>query len=180
MKTLLALATSLLLASCAFTRPSDTGAAVGTLVDQLQIAIDLIDESEASAALPPLKSATIVISSKVVNTADLGASLVVAGKGVRKNTSSNTVTLVLIPNLAKAEFVQGVAGQRLAESVIQALSGLENAKGLALQSLKVNLALDLVRTASGGIEIELAGVSIGGSSSSERTTGHSLTLLFSA
>ena len=173
-----AVATFLLSGCATLMSPQETQMAVKQLVDQVQVATDSISTQTAGTSLPPLQSAELTLSSKAVKTDAGEVSLFISAKGGRTQTDTNSMTLVLVPNPTPLEAFSPGPGKDIADAVVAAVAALKDMKGLTLKSLSVTAALEVVKTAGGGVEVELAGVTLGGTTEKAVTSGHSLKLTF--
>ncbi len=163
---------------CATFSPKETQIAVKQLVDQVQTAVDIIEQQTSGSEFPPLKMAELTLSSKAKKEANGQVALFLSAKGGKAQTDSNSITLVLIPNPIRAKGLVKGPGQNIANAVVAAVSGLKDIQGLKLKSLTVVAELEIVTDAAGGIKVELSGVSIEGQASKTVTTGHSLKIVF--
>ena len=166
------------LSGCAAMTPAETQVTVKTLVDQIQVATDRISKETAGTSLPPLKQAELTISSKAQLERNGEVGLILSAKGGKTLTDENSMTLVLTPNANSDKTWARGPGQDIADSVIAAVAGLKGSSGLTLTSLSVTASLVVVKTVTGGLEVKLSGVSIGGKSEKVMTSGHSLKLIF--
>ena len=178
-KMLAALVIIYLSSGCASLTTTETSAAVGEVISQLQIAIDRINAETTSSDLPPLKAATVVLSSQTEVTDSGEVSFFVKGGGARATTDVNTLTLVLEPSPAAIGKVDEGAGNAMADAVIGTMEAMAKVQGLEVANLKVSVALQIERTAEGGFEVEFAGLSTEGGRSRVVTTGHSMLIEFS-
>ena len=159
--------------------PKTTNIAVSSLLDEIQIAINEIDKKIKGTSLPPFKSAELKLSTEAGKTKSGEASLVLSGKEGRSDTSSNTITLILVPNSSTAKGLTKSRGHEIADYVIAAVTAIDDKNFLKLKTLTVESGLKVVEKQSGGIEIELIGVTVKGESSSEAINNNSLKLIFS-
>lgn len=182
MKNLILLITVLLLSGCAGMNKmtvEETNIAVSSLLDEIQIAINEIDQlTSESESLPPFSSAEVTLSTVASKMKDGSASLVLSGGGSKKTTSSNSITLELVANtITPNDFVES-EGHLIAGYVIAAVRAVDSNKFLKLKTLNVESGLIVTKNDEGGIEIELAGISVKAKKYRELSTGHSLTLKF--
>jgi hypothetical protein len=167
------------LSACASLQtPKETNIAVSSLLDEIQIAINEIDEKIQDSSLPPFQSATIKLSTSAGKTTDGKASLVLSGEASKTTTNSHTITLELVPNPNNAKSLNRTTGHEIAEYVIAAVTAIDEENFLKLKTLNVEAGLEVKRTKQGGIEIELSGVSIGATHSGENSSSHNLKLTF--
>ena len=170
---------ALYLSGCASLTPAETQLAVKELVTQVQVAVNKIrNNSEASSVIPPLKSAELTLSSKAEKDTSGKVALFVSAGGGRKQSDANSITLVLVPNPGGINMLDKGRGEEIADAVLAAVAALDDLKDLKLRSLTVVAALEVVKNAEGGLEIELSGVSVEGGSKKVLTTGNSLKLVF--
>ncbi len=167
------------LSACASLQtPKETNITVSTLLDEVQIAINEIDKKTKGSSLPPFQSATIKLSTAAGKTTDGKASLVLSGELSKTTTSSNSITLELVPNPDNAESLGRSTGHDIAEYVIAAVTAIDEENFLKLKTLNVETGLEVKKTNQGGIEIELSGVSIGATHSGNSSSGNNLKLTF--
>lgn len=179
MKRIVTLVFVLILSACTGLKsPEQTGVAVGKLLNQVQIAIDEISKSSESSSLPPLKKAEITVSTEYARSAVGGATVFLSAKGEKSTTDNSSLTLTLEPNPSSEKPLDTGIGQNIAKYVLAAVEAVEKQKSLKLSKLNVEVGLEIVQTAEGGIEIEISGVSIEGKKTNSSTSGHKLTLLF--
>jgi len=169
----------LVMSGCATLRtPQETNIAVSSLLDEIQIAINEINDKTKGTSLPPFKGAELTLSTKAGTTTSGGASLVLSGKGSNVTTDSNIITLELVPNPSAAKSLARSTGHEIAEHVIASVTAIDAKKFLRLNTLTVEAGLEVVQTIGGGIKVELVGVSVEGERSTSSTTGHKLKLVF--
>lgn len=161
-----------------FQTPRETNVAVSSLLDEIQIAVNEINERTKGTSLPPFQSAEITLSTKAATTTSGEASLVLSGKGSRETTDSNIITLELVPNLSADKRLGRNTGHEIAEYVIASVTAIDTKKFLKLKTLTIEAGLEVVQTTGGGIKVELVGVSVAGERSKSSTTGNSLKLVF--
>ncbi len=114
-----------LLPACAnLQSPKETNIAVSTLLDELQIAIDEINEKTYGSSLPPLQSATIKLSTAAGKTTDGKATLVLSGDASKATKNSNTITLELVPHSTKPMSMYRSTGHEIAEYVMAAVTAI--------------------------------------------------------
>lgn len=170
---------AIVLTGCAgLQTPKETNIAVSALLDEIQIAINEIDEKTAKSSLPPFKYAVVKLSTKAGKTTAGAASLVLSAEGSKTTTDSNTITLELVPNPGVIPPTSSGTGQEIAEYVIAAVSAIDDKNYLKLNSLTVEAGLEVVQKIGGGIDVELVGVSVKAKHSGESSAGHSLKLVF--
>jgi hypothetical protein len=169
-----------LLSGCASIHSAqETNIAVSSLLDEIQIAINKINEQAGpDSGLPPFKNAEVKLVTKAEVSTDGSASLVLSGEKGNTFTDSNIITLELVPNSALAEPLSQSAGQQIAEHVIAAVTAVDGKGYLRLNSLIVEAGLEVVRIAGGGIKVELAGVTVKGNRKIESSKSHVLKLVF--
>jgi hypothetical protein len=169
----------LLFSGCASLRsPDETGIAVSVLLDEIQIAINEIGEQTAGTSLPPFKGAQVKLVTKAGITDGGGASLVLSAEGKKTTMDTNTLTLDLVPNPSATKAAPTGTGQEIAKYVVAAVAAVDQKNFLKLKSLVVETGLEVKKTATGGIDVELVGVSVKGKRTGETTDGHTLTLTF--
>ncbi|PPI82931.1 hypothetical protein KEHDKFFH_16710 [Marinobacter maroccanus] len=169
----------LALSGCSSLSPQETQLAVKELVNQVQVAVNTIRaESDSSSVLPELKTAELKISSKAERGYGGKVALFVSGGGSRDEAYQNSITIILEPMTQGQGVKSKGLGNDIAESVLAAVSGLEELEGLQLKSMTVVAGLEIIETIEGGIEYELAGISLGADGSKALTTGNSLKLVF--
>lgn len=158
--------------------PRATNIAVSALLDEVQIAINEIDEKTKDSSLPPFQSATIKLSTVTANTRDGQATLVLSGAASNTTTNSNLIVLELVPNTSIAKPLRQTTGYEIAEYVIAAVKAIDEENFLKLETLSIEAGLEVKTTMEGGIEVELAGISIGATNSGEASSGNNLKLTF--
>lgn len=169
----------LLFAGCAnLQTPQETNIAVSALLDQIQIAINEINEQTKGGTLPPFQSAEVKLSTKAGKTTEGSAALVLSGEGSNTTTDSNTITLVLVPNPNTAKSLARSTGNDIAEYVIAAVKAVDEKHSLKLSTLTVEAGLEVKQKTGGGIEVQLVGVTLKGKQSGESTNEHNLKLTF--
>ena len=169
-----------LLSACASLQsPQETNVAVSSLLDEIQIAINEIDEKTKGSSLPPFQSATIKLSTAAGKTTDGKASLVLSGNASKTTSNSNSITLELVPNPDTTKSLDKSTGHEIAEYVVAAVTAIDEKNFLKLKALNVEAGLEAKQTVGGGIEVELSGVSIGANRTGESTSSHTLKLTFS-
>ena len=169
----------ILFSGCATLRtPEDTGIAVSTLLDEIQIAVNEINEKTAGSSLPPFKGAKVKLVTKIGMTSEGSASLVLSGERKTTSTDSNTITLDLIPNPDATKAASDSKGHEIAKYVIAAVSAVDEKSTLKLKSLVVETGLEVKEAVGGGIDVELVGVAVKGKRSGDTTDGHIMTLTF--
>lgn len=160
--------------------PRETGIAVGNLIDELQIAVNQIGEETKGSSLPPLTLATVTFATKLEKDTGGGASLMIAAKGSRQSEESNSIELELIPDPNPTESLGRSSGNELADYVVAAVRAVDKKAFLRLNKLTVEAGLTVIKNAEGGIEVELAGISVDGTHKQSWSDGHRLKLVFSA
>ncbi|WP_116472539.1 hypothetical protein [Zobellella maritima] len=179
MKQLIIAAFMLLISACSSLQtPGETNIAVSSLLDEIQIAINEIDKRTAGSSLPPFRSAEIQLSTTAGRKADGSAALVLAGGAGKATTHANTLTLELIPAADSVRIPGRSTGHDIADYVIAAVTAIDGKRFLKLHTLNVEAGLEVRRTLEGGIDVELAGMSLEGKHSVEASTGHRLKLTF--
>ncbi|MEM6638345.1 MAG: hypothetical protein AAF610_00445 [Pseudomonadota bacterium] len=181
LKLVVALTIFTLLSGCVTTQGTSTTPSedsIKTLMRELQVAINHIGANASQGALPPLSTATVVLSSKVVDSTTGSASLVLTSKTANTTSDSNTLELIFKPSQGAGISSDSGVGEKIGEAVIDAIKGISDAQGLSLSSLKVTAGLDIISSTTGGLDIEIAGVAISGAAGKTITTGHSIILLF--
>ena len=182
MKKILILTIALYLTACASLQsPKDTGVAVSTLLEQVQIAINGIDAGTKGSSLPPFQSAEITLSTSAGKSDEGKAAIVLSGGGSKSKSSSSKMVLVLSPNdkKIKPNNVVETSGQKIAEYVIAAIKAVDENKHLTLKTLNVESGFEVKSTKEGGVEITLVGIEIEGKRASESKAAHNLKLTFS-
>lgn len=173
------LAVAVTVSGCAsFQTPAETNVAVSSLLDEIQIAVNEINERTKGTSLPPFQSAEITLSTKAGTTTSGEASLVLSGKGSRETIDSNVITLELVPNPSAVKRSGRDTGHEIAKYVIASVTAIDTRKFLKLKALTIEAGLEVVQTTGGGIKVELVGVSVAGERSKSSTTGNSLKLVF--
>ena len=175
---LLVILVSFLTACSSLHSPQETNVAVSSLLDEIQIAINEIDEKTKGSSLPPFQSATIILSTATGKTTDGKASLVLSGNASKTTSNSNIITLELVPSPDTTKSLDKSTGHEIAEYVVAAVTAIDKENFLKLKTLNVEAGLEVKQIVGGGIEIELSGVSIGANRTGESTTGNSLKLTF--
>ena len=179
MKNIVILAFLVILSGCAgLQNPKQTEIAVGKLLDQVQIAINEIGKNSESSSLPPLKKAEITVSTGYTRSGSGGASIILSAKGEKSSSENNSITLTLEPNKSTVKSMNAEIGQKIAEYVLAAVKAVDEQKTLQLSKLNVEVGLEIVESAEGGIEVDISGVSIEGKKTKSSTSGHKLILLF--
>jgi hypothetical protein len=179
MKNFTCLVLLLIVTGCAnLQTPEETNIAVSSLLDEIQIAINEIDSQTKGSSLPPFKSAIVKLSTKATISSAAGASLFLSGKKESSTTNSNTITLELVPNPNNLKSMTKSTGKDIAGYVIAAVRAVDKKNYLKLNTLTIEAGLQVIRTSSGGIEIELVGISIEGGKTGETSNLHNLTLSF--
>jgi hypothetical protein len=169
----------LVMSGCAALQtPQETKIAVSTLLDEIQVAINEINDKTKGTSLPPFKSAELTLSTKADKTTSGAASLVLSGKGSNVTTDSNVITLELVPNPTAATTFARSTGHEIAEHVIASVTAIDAKKFLKLNTLTVETGLEVTQIAGGGIKVELVGVTVESERSKSSTTGHTLKLVF--
>lgn len=169
----------LILSGCSTLSPKETQLAVKELVSEVQIAVNAIrEELGSSSVLPDLKIAELKIASKAERGYEGGVNLFVSGAGSRDEAYQNSITIILEPGMPSLGVKSKGLGNDIAQSVVAAVSGMEDLEGLQLKSMTVVAGLEIIETVEGGIEYELAGISVGAEGSRGLTTGNSLKLIF--
>jgi hypothetical protein len=167
-----------ILTGCASITAKETNIAVSSLLDEIQIAINEIDKQTKGGSLPPFKSAEVKLSTKAVKTDEGSASLFLSGGKSKATTNSNTITLELVPNPDTSKSRTTITGHEIAKYVIAAVKAVDDKNFLKLNTLTVEAGLQVVKSESGGIDVELVGVTVKGGRSGETDNGHSLKLSF--
>ena len=179
MKKILLVLIVIYLSSCASLQtPKETNIAVSALLDEIQIAINEIDKRTKGSSLPPFKSAEVKLSTKVGKMTEGGASLVLSGEGSKTSADSNIITLELVPNPGVTKGLSRSTGHDIAEYVIAAVTAVDDKNFLKLNTLTVEAGLEVNEKVSGGIDVELVGVTVKGKRSDQSTTAHNLKLIF--
>ena len=179
MKNIIFIALISFLSACSSLQtPKETNIAVSSLLDEVQIAINEIDEKTKGSSLPPFQSATIKLSTAAGKTTDGKAALVLSGEASKTTTNSNLITLELVPNPSTEKSLTQTTGHEIAECVIAAVKAIDEENFLKLKTLNIETGLEVKTTKQGGIEVELSGISIGATHSGEASTGHNLKLTF--
>lgn len=167
------------LAAPAFKSHKKTSIAVSTLLDQIQIAINEIDARTGEGSyLPPFKNAEAKLITKAKISTEGGASLVISGEKSKTYRDSNVLTLELVPTPLAAELLTKSTGHQIAEYVIATVTAVDKKGVLKLNSLTVEAGLEVFQMAGGGIEVELAGVTVKGGRKGESTESNNLKLVF--
>jgi hypothetical protein len=159
-------------------RPEEAKMAVSALLDEIQFAVDEINDKTKNNSLPPFKNAEITLSTEASEHSEAQASFFVSAKGGYKNSKSNTIVLVLEPSSKKGPITKKISGQKIAEYVIAVVSAIDEKKSLELKTLTVTAGLSVVKTEGAGVSIELVGVSVEGGATASSTTGNQLKLVF--
>jgi len=170
------------LTNCAsFQSRKEKGITVSTLLNQIQIAINEIHANTKNTSLPPFKSAELKLSTEAEKSKSGEASFVLSCNRSRSDKTSNTITLVLVPNdgSEKDLGIDSQMGHEIADSVIAAVTAIDNKGFLKLETLTVESGLRVSEKKGAGLKIELIGITIKGGSSSESTNSNSLKLIFS-
>jgi len=176
---ILLLSIIILMSGCApLQTPEETNIAVSALLGEIQIAINEIDKKTKVTSLSPFKYAELKLSTKSGKTDEGKASLVLSGKKSKTTTDSNTITLELVPNPKTVENLTRSNGHEIANYVIAAVTAIDENNYLKLKTLTVESGLEVVKTAGGGIEVELVGVSVTGGRTATSTNGNILKLVF--
>ena len=171
----------LVLSGCAgLQTPEQAKMAVGKLLEQVQVAINEIGKKSGTSSLPPLKTAEITISTEYAQSGGGGASILLSAKGQKSSTENNSLTLTLEPNTLTVESLDPAVGQKIANYVMAAVNAVDEQKTLQLKKLTVEVGLEIVESAEGGIEVDISGVSIEGKKTKSSAAGHKLSLLFEA
>ncbi|WP_345977549.1 hypothetical protein [Sulfurimonas sp. HSL3-7] len=179
MRSLLVALMIILLTGCAgLQSPKETNIAVSSLLNEIQIAINEINTQTTGTALPPFKQAEIVLSTKAEMKNEGSASLVLSADGTKSNAESNTLTLVLTPNTSQTKSVRPGTGLQLAQYVVAAVRAIEHDNYLELQKLVVETGFNVSTDKSGGIEIKISSLSLGGKVTSSSSDAHILKLIF--
>ena len=167
------------LSACVSLRsPQETNIAVSSLLDEIQVAINEIDEKTKGSSLPPFQSATIKLSTTAGKTTDGKASLILSGNASKKTSNSNAITLELVPNPNSAKSLNRSTGHEIAEYVVAAVTAIDEEDFLKLKALNVEAGLEVNKAVGGGIQVELSGVSIGANRTGDLTSSHTLKLTF--
>lgn len=178
-KKLLLASVVLLLSACAgMQTPRETNVTVGALLEQIQIAVNEIAAGTRGNSMPPLRSAEITLSTTASTTSEGKASLLVSGGGSRTTSNSNTLTLELVPGTEKVSAMSMDVGRKIAASVIAAVKAVDRNGSLKLKTLTVEAGLNVNKSAEGGLEVTLVGISFNGKRSVASSTGNSLKLVF--
>lgn len=162
MKKLVVILLTLVIAGCSSLTPQETNVAVGQLPQDIQLAINIIDaRSKAKGSnIPPFKKAEITLATQVVKAGSAEASLFIAAGGERESTKSNTLTLELVRTPLTIKSLDN-RGLEIADYIMAAVMAVNKQQGLKLQALTFEAEIEVTKTAEGGLEIELAGVSLG-------------------
>ncbi len=161
------------------TNIQEANISVSSLLDEIQIAINDIDKKTGGSSLPPFQSATIRLNTVVGKEVDGGgASLMLSANASKQTTNSNTLTLELVPNpnLIRSESIS--TGKVIANTVVSAIKAIDQDDFLKLKALTVEAGINVRKTSSGGIDIQLIGISIGASSTNTSSSSHTLKLFF--
>lgn len=169
----------LVLSGCAGLRsPEETRVAVSELLDQIQIAVNEINDQTRGSSLPDFKYAEIVLSTAAKGSEGVSGNFVLSGEGKRSRVKSNTLTLVLAPDSSGKKTMKRTTGKELAEYVISAVRAIDRKNELELKKLVVETGFTVTSDKSGGIEIEVVGISAGAKVSATSSDGHTLKLVF--
>lgn len=179
-RNLLIIFTLFLVQGCAqLSTPKETGIAVGNLIDELQIAVNQIGGETKGSSLPPLKLATVTFATTLEKDTGGGANLMLAAKGSRQSEESNSIELELVPDPNPTKTLGRSSGNEIADYVVAAVRAVDKKAFLRLNKLTVEAGLTVTKNAQGGIEVELAGISVDGTHRQSWSDGHRLKLVFS-
>lgn len=180
MKKLVIVTIVLILSSCASVRtPNQNGQAIGKILIELQAALDAIDQEAEGSSIPPLKNATITLSTAKGITTEGDVGFILTAEGSKTLTDSNVMTIILVPNKDKAaSLVEGIDGSELAKYVVEAVRAIDGNNVLELESLEVEAGFEVKSSSAGGVDIELGGFSTVAKKGKETTNSNSLKLSF--
>lgn len=169
----------LLLAGCVGLRsPEEARVTVSELLDQIQIAVNEINERTSGRSLPDFKYAEITLSTSAKGAKEASANFVLSGEGKWSKVKSNTLTLVLTPDKPDKKLSSSATGRQLAEYVIGAVDAIDRNSLLALKKLTIETGFNVTAGKAGGVEIDVVGISAGGKLSTTSSDSHTLKLVF--
>lgn len=178
MKKILCILIILFVSGCVGLRPQETRIAVSTLLDEIQIAVNEINDKTAGSSLPKFHHAEITLLTEASKSGEGKGSFFLSAKGSYKKTESNSLVLVLEANDNKKKKAAGTSGEEIANYVIAAVSAIDEKEYLKLKTLTVNAGLAVVKEAGGAVSITLVGMSLEGGITASSKAGHQLKLVF--
>lgn len=129
MKKVICITVFLILSGCAGLQTrQETKVAVSELLDQIQIAINEINDNTAGSSLPPFQKAEVTLSTEATKTDSGKASFYLSANGNYKNNNSNSISFVLVPNEDKAMRETSVSGHEIAQYVISTVQAIDQKK----------------------------------------------------
>ena len=137
-----------------------------------EITSDPEDAEHPYAGFPRLGSVTVKLSTVVGKEASGGFNFYVVSFGAKRSIEeTQTVTLKLVPPEAGARRASSSVSEALANAIIAAAKGVQNARGrkpsLHLQELKSEIKFVVKTSGEGGLKFEIApvGIEMGGKAS---------------
>lgn len=179
MKRIVCVLVIIFLSGCAGLQTAkETNIAVSMLIDEIQIAINEINDKTNGSSLPPFQKAEVTLSTEATKNTEGKASFYLSAKGGYKNSNSNSIYFVLVPSSEKKVGIAPTSGHEIAEYVIATIQAIDKKQYLQLKQLTVSAGLKVEATKGGGVSVELVGVSIEGGRTYSSATGHQLKLVF--
>ncbi|MDF7805984.1 hypothetical protein P4E94_00945 [Pontiellaceae bacterium B12219] len=179
MKVLSVFIIGLLISGCCTSKKANpTNMNVEVLLDEIQIAVNEINASVIKGSLPPLQKAEVSIDAKFTRVTDGTVKLVIYAGGKKTNSESTALKMVLVPNDRTTSNLVPSMGQRMATSVIEAMSAIDNQSALTLKLLTVEAGIVIDKEGGAGIDTEYEGITIKAGHSRAASSGNTIKLFF--
>jgi hypothetical protein len=170
------------LAGCAVTPKLPQEISVDSVVKEINKALQEISDKRP-ADLPAFESAEVALETVTKEENNGEFKLLVVSLGSTISTAmSQTVSFKLVPPPPRKGITDKAIGSQLSKAIIKAAEdihqALENQPSLKLKQLSASVKFEVENSASGGVEVELTPVTLGGKYSKAKGVSHVITLNF--